>query len=383
MKRKRTAAIILAAGRGERAGFARNKLLVPLYGAPALYHTLEKFDIPEIDEVTVTSSTFDFEEISALCAPFGYRVVTGGATRAESVELALKGVTCERVLIHDGARPFLSRELILRCIDDVDKYGSAVCSLPCPDTAAYCDGGAYTGLDRDKIRLMQTPQGFNTEDISRAYRLGAGDSFTDDGSLYAHYIAPPHMTEGERGNVKLTYREDFMRGYPPFNPTAGCDRAAFGADVHAFGKGDKVTLCGVKIPCDGALIAHSDGDVAAHAVIDALLSGAGLDDIGHYFPDTDSKYRGADSMLLLARVTELIKEAGYSAINISLSIQAEKPRLAAHIDEMRKNLSRVTGVPAEAVAIAAGTCEGLGFVGRGQGIAAYCAAGLSRIEKEG
>lgn len=371
----KVSAIICAAGKGERAGFGKNKLLAPLYGAPALLHTLLKFRIPEIDEIIVTSSVCDFEEISSIAPLFGLKVVIGGATRTESVKNALREVTGDVVLIHDGARPFVSQKLILNCIDSVKKYGSGICAVKATDTIVYADGDIKERLDRDKLYHIQTPQGFYTEDIKRAYLLAGDKIYTDDSAVYGEFINKPHIVEGETENIKLTYKADFMRGMPPYTGLRG-EAIGFGVDVHAFGEGSFVTLAGVKIPCDRGLIAHSDGDVVIHAVMDALLSGAGLKDIGHYFPDTDDKYKGADSGVMLKKVISILRENGLAPVNLSISIQAEKPRLAKYIDEMIENLSKLTGVKAERIAIAAGTCEGLGFVGEGLGICAYCAAQL-------
>jgi len=373
LKDDKISVIICAAGKGERAGFGKNKLLAPLFGAPALYHTLKKFDISEIDEVIVTSSKEDLKEIKALCAPFGYKTVLGGKTRTYSVVNALKAVTGDIVLIHDGARPFVKKELILNCINSVKKFGSGVCAVPFTDTAV---GAVYGEIrdrfDRDGLYRVQTPQGFYTEDIRRAYLLAGDKSYTDDSAVYGEFIAPPRIIDGDEDNVKLTYKSDFPREYPPLSAAYG-QRIGFGADTHAFGKGDFVTLAGVKIPCGNGLVAHSDGDVIIHAVMDALLSAAGLKDIGHYFPDTDPKYSGADSAKLLKEVIKTVENAGYSAVNLSVTVQAEKPRLAPHIDEMIKNLATFCKLPADSVAVAAGTCEHLGFVGEGLGITAYCA----------
>ena len=372
-------AIVCAAGRGERAGFNKNKLLAPLYGEPALYHTLKKFDIPEIDEVIVTSSEADFKEISALCAPFGFKTVLGGLTRTENVKRALEKVTGDIVLIHDGARPFVSTKLILKCIESVKENKSGICAVKATDTAVYADGKISDRLDRDKLYLIQTPQGFFTKDIKRAYLLAGEKTYTDDSAVYGEYIAPPHIVEGERENIKLTFKEDFMRGILPI-PSAGGNTTGFGVDVHAFGEGSSVILAGVKIPCDRGLIAHSDGDVVIHAVMDAMLSAAGLKDIGHYFPDTDERFKGADSGKLLKEVVKLIKKEGYTPVNLSISVQAEKPKLAPHIGQMIENLSLLCGIDKNNIAVAAGTCEGLGFVGEGLGITAYCIVNLSRRE---
>lgn len=379
----KVSAIVCAAGKGERAGFSGNKLLAPLYDAPALYYTLEKFDLPEVHEVIVAVAACDLEEISALCKPFGYRVTVGGKTRSESVKRALGEVTGDIVLIHDGARPFLSRKLILDCIESVERYGSGVCALPFTDTAIVAkDGKIVRRTDRDELFAVQTPQGFYTEEIRRAYELAGDGNYTDDSAVYGEFIAPAHLVAGEPENRKLTFRIDFEREPLPrvSLPAQGDLRVGTGVDVHAFGEGTFVTLAGVKIACDGGLVAHSDGDVVYHAVMDALLSAAGLKDIGHYFPDTDDAYLGADSGILLQKTVSLVRAEGFTPVNLSVSVQAERPRLAPHIDGMRRNLSERTGVPAENVAVAAGTCEKLGFVGKGAGIAATCTVLLRRAE---
>lgn len=378
-KNLKVSVIIAAAGRGERAGFEKNKLLAPLYGAPALWHTLKKFDIPEIDEVIIASSECDFTEISALAAPLGYKVVKGGSTRTESVKNALKTVTGDIVLIHDGARPFVSRELILKCIDSVKRFGSGVCATPCTDTVATANYGLITGFhDRGSIYRLQTPQGFFTDEIRRAYTLSGGKTYTDDSSIYCKFCGFPHIVEGEESNKKLTFANDFLREIPAVC-TQRAQRTGFGVDVHTFCEGNSITLAGVKIDCDRALLAHSDGDVVFHAVTDALLAAAGLKDIGTYFPDTDPEYKNADSANMCAAALKEVKKAGYEPLNISISVQAEKPRLAAYVDKMILNIAHVLGISPENVAIAAGTCEKLGFVGEGLGIAAYSNVLLQKI----
>lgn len=380
-KTHKISVIICAAGRGERAGFPKNKLLAPLYGAPALFHTLEKFDLPEIDEVVIAAARSDRREIEELARPFGFRVVTGGRTRSESVKNALAEITGDIVLIHDGARPFVTRKLIDDCIDSAVQYGSGVCALPFTDTAVTALNGQIVGRpERESLYAVQTPQGFSAEEIRRAYAQADDRSYTDDSAVYAQFIGPPRLIAGDPDNRKLTYRGDFLHEIPRVTPPDGGElRVGLGVDVHAFGNGDFVTLAGVKINCDGGMVAHSDGDVVLHAVMDALLSAAGLKDIGHYFPDTDPSFKGANSGELLKIVGKTVKDAGYAAVNLSVTIQAERPRLSPHIDKMRAKLSELTGVPAEQIAIAAGTCERLGYVGRGMGIAAYCAALIKKV----
>lgn len=375
MKNK-ISAIICAAGKGERAGFGKNKLLAPLYGAPALWHTLEKFNIDEIDEVIVTASKPDFKEIAALCKPFGYKTVVGGQTRTESVKNALKSVTGDVVLIHDGARPFVTREIILECIDSVLRFSSGVCAVKLTDTAVLAKFGEICErIDRDRAYRVQTPQGFFTEDIKRAYALAKNAVYTDDSAVYGEFIAPPRLFEGSESNVKLTFKSDYPQ-YMPHLTASGDIKIGFGADVHAFGEGTSVTLCGVRIPCDRGLVAHSDGDAPVHALMDGLLSAAGLKDIGHYFPVDDEAYSGVYSVEMLKKVVALLKEKGLKPRNVSITIQAEKPRLSPHIDEMCKVLAEACGT--QEIAVAAGTTEELGFVGKGLGIAAYAAVTVTK-----
>lgn len=368
--------IVCAAGKGLRAGFGKNKLLAPLFGAPALYHTLKAFD-GLYSQMIVACSPDDREEIGAICAPFQATVVAGGSTRTESVFNALQAVTGDVVLIHDGARPFVSKAVIEGCIESVRIFKSGICAVEMTDTVAVAQGGRIESVPpRATLFALQTPQGFLAEEIKQAYALAklSGRAFTDDSSVYAAFIGKPHLCAGEAVNKKLTYKSDFSNGLPAMQVNAAGGKIGYGIDVHAFGKGkDHVILCGERIPCDSGLVAHSDGDVAVHALMDALLSAAGLPDIGHFFPDTDPQYAEADSMLLLRRVVSIIREKGLSIGNISLAIQAEKPRLAAHIQAMKGNLSAATGVCAENIAVGAGTCEHLGFVGEGLGICATCA----------
>ena len=358
-------AVICAAGKGVRAGFAKNKLLLPYEGKTVLEKTLFAFDFPSIDEIVVTSSETDYAEITSLCAPFPKaKVVLGGNTRTESVYNALQAVTADIVLIHDGARPFVSRKVIEGCSQCVKEKGSGVCAIECRDTVAVvADGKIITVPNRGNLRQIQTPQGFWREQIAQAYEMAMQEQaavFTDDSSVFARYCEEPCVCEGESKNVKLTYAEDMQEHFA---------RCGFGIDTHAFGKPqDYILLAGVKIPSASGLIAHSDGDVLVHAVMDSLLSAAGLKDIGHYFPDTDEKWKNADSMKMLDEVVRLIEEKGYGVKNISVAVQAERPRLAKYIDEMKKALARALKVDETAVGISAGTNEGLGYVGEGKGI---------------
>ncbi len=362
----RVTAIVCAAGKGERAGFSENKLLQKIGGKTVLERTLSAFDFPAVKEILVTASEEDFAKIAALCARFPRaRAISGGVARFDSVYNALREAKNEVVLVHDGARPFVALQDILGCIASVLEYGSGVCAVPCVDTVALADetGRIVEVPPRERAFSVQTPQGFYTKELLSAYEKAAKDkkrTYTDDSSVYAAFIAPPRICAGARGNKKLTFREDFEDSFA---------RIGFGVDTHAFGREqDYILLAGVKIPSGSGLKAHSDGDVLAHAVMDAMLSAAGLKDIGHYFPDSDEKWRNADSMKMLEEVKRLVADKGFAVKNLSAAIQAERPRLAAYIDGIRNSLATALRLDPSAVGISAGTNEGLGYIGEGRGI---------------
>lgn len=362
-------AVIPAAGSGSRTGFEQNKILQNYDGIPVLRRTVSAFAAHEqIGTICVCIRECDRAEILALLSDFpNVRLVAGGATRTESVKNALEFLAKEQtppdyVLIHDAARPFVSAKIIRDCIETLRSFGSAVCALPCTDTLVSASNGMVCGkLDRESTFLVQTPQGFSFPQLLAAYRkITPQDVFTDDAGVFAEYVAPPRLFAGETTNVKLTFREDFRM-------TNFC--TGIGIDTHAFGTSDDhITFGGVKIPSERGLIAHSDGDVLVHAVMDALLSAAGLFDIGHYFPDTNPQYKGADSLVLLAKVKELINKEGYAVGNISAAIVAQKPKLAPYIAQMKQNLAHVLQISERNIGISAGTNEGLGYLGRGEGI---------------
>ena len=375
MKKYSVCAIICAAGKGNRAGFEKNKLLVPYENETVLYKTLSAFDFPAIDEIVVTASAEDMPEVCAITSRFTRTNVTvGGTTRMQSVYNALKAAKSDIVLIHDGARPFVSREVIEGCIKSVIAFGSGICALPCTDTVACVKDGKIVDVPaRETLRQIQTPQGFFRENILFAHeRASASEServFTDDSSVFAAYCGTPTICAGARENSKLTHAEDFRNAFA---------RTGFGVDTHAFGKEqDYILLAGVKIPSKSGLIAHSDGDVVIHAVMDALLSAVGLRDIGFYFPDTDETYRNANSMELLQRVHGMLVEKNYKLLNLSVTILAEHPKLSPYIDCMKENLAHVLHSHPSQIGITAGTNEGLGYVGEGKGITVHAYALLN------
>ena len=361
-------AVICAAGKGTRAGLNKNKVLAPLFQTTVLEQCLSAFDFSQIDEIIVTANEEDFAQISALCQPFARtKVVLGGNTRFQSVNNALQAVQSDIVLVHDAARPFVSRAVIENCLQSVQAYGSGICAVESTDTIAQVENGKIIAVpSRDTLKRIQTPQGFFTENLRYAYQRAVADNdtqFTDDSSVFAKYCGAPHTCAGARDNIKLTHAEDF--------PTA-VSRCGIGIDTHAFGKNqDYILLAGVKIPCDSGLIAHSDGDVLVHALMDALLSACGLNDIGHYFPDGDEKWKNANSMQMLALVLDMVASNGYKLQNVSIAILAEKPRLAGYMEEMKNSLSCALQLDPSRIGITAGTNEKLGYIGEGKGITVH------------
>ncbi len=375
--------ILCAAGSGTRANLPENKIFREVCGLSLLAHVLSAF-APFAEEIVVACRAEDEAHVIPLLAPFPQAVaVRGGATRAESVQRALAAVRGEIVLVHDAARPFVPAKVIEDCIESVKRFGSGVAALPVTDTTACVIDGKIDRIPpRTTLFALQTPQGFFTEELRAAYRRAAEDGrhdFTDDSGVYAAYIGAPRIVAGDRANRKLTFPEDFA---PPA-------RVGFGVDTHAFAHRAEfdrgiarcnlnyIRLCGVTIPSDRALEAHSDGDVAVHALMDALLSAIGERDIGHHFPENDPAYLGADSMELLERVRKMVYGGGFFVQNASISILAETPRLAPYIGQMRQSISAALG--GATVGVAAGTNEKLGYVGEGRGITAYAAVLLGAL----
>lgn len=374
-------AVIVAAGSGARAGFAGNKVLEELNGLPVLAYSLSAF--ANLDETVVVCRKEDEAKIQKLLSPYpNAKTCMGGATRAESVYNGLQAAKGEIVLVHDAARPFITQKIISDCIESVKKYGSGICALPATDTTVVAEHGKIASVPpRPSVYTVQTPQGFYREELLACYRKAFeadNTEFTDDSGIYLAYAnKKPALFTGERTNRKLTYREDF----------APAECVGFGVDTHAFYSENEgapfvnfITLAGVRIPSTKILKAHSDGDVLVHALMDALLSAAGLRDIGYYFPDTDPKYKGAFSMELLEEVLRLVREQGFTPKNVSISILAETPRLAPYIEAMKKSLSEALGLPEDAIGIAAGTNEKLGYVGEKKGITCYATVLLKEIK---
>ena len=376
-------AVVVAAGRGVRMGAAVNKVLLPLCGEPVIRHAVRAFcEVDEIDGVVVVASADETEQMrAALCGLEKVcAIVPGGSTRQESVKNGLDALPKEAriALVHDGARPLISRELIARCIRQTEDCGSAVVCTPMTDTVKVeKDGCVVRTLDRSQLRAVQTPQCFFAGELKAAYEAAARDgvSVTDDASVMEHAGHSVHLLESSEVNFKLTTPEDLRRAEDIIGERKFMQRlprTGFGYDVHKLVSGRRLILCGKEIPWEKGLDGHSDADVAVHALMDALLGAACLGDIGRLYPDNDPAFEGADSMKLLADVLRRVKDAGYAVVHADVTIVAQKPKLMPYMDEMRRNLE--DAMAGAQVNVKATTTERLGFEGRGEGISAQAVA---------
>ncbi|HIV28222.1 MAG TPA: 2-C-methyl-D-erythritol 2,4-cyclodiphosphate synthase [Candidatus Ornithocaccomicrobium faecavium] len=371
-------AVLVAAGRGTRAGLDANKVFYPVEGRSPLSRSLDAIAQTGLYEgIVLVLAKDDFLAYRALAeregaCPLVKSVVAGGKTRQESVFAGLKVVpeSVEWVSIHDAARPFAGEALFRATLDAARETGSGVISTDVTDTVKRVEEGrAVETLDRERLRAVQTPQSFRREEILRAHMAALADGFagTDDASLYEREFGSATLVtaDGARENVKLTHRGDFLRGDV---------RMGTGYDVHRLVEGRPLVLGGVTIPWEKGLLGHSDADVALHALMDAMLGALGEGDIGRHFPDSDEQYRGIASTELLRRVVELTRNKGYRVGNCDVTIVAQAPKLAPYIEEMRANVARVLGVDVSRVNIKATTTERLGFEGEGLGISAQAVA---------
>ncbi len=360
------AVIIAAAGSSKRMG--TDKLLVKLGAKSVIRRSVEAF-VPFADMMAVVCSKENIDRIKEELSGLDCTFCIGGAERLYSVKNALEAVKgADIVLVHDGARPLISADVIKRCIDQTNKLGSAVVGVKAKDTIKMCDGiSVALTPERSKMWQVQTPQGFNYKKLCAAYENPMANA-TDDASVYEFAGNPVYMLEGDYKNIKLTTPEDIAaaKAYLGGNSM----RIGNGFDVHAFAPDRKLILCSVEIPSPLGLMGHSDADVAIHALMDAMLGAAGLRDIGYYFPDTDPKYKGADSAELLREVVRLVAEEGFTVGNADITIMAQAPKISPYIDEMRQNMADVLKVSVKCVSVKATTTEKLGFVGRKEGIAA-------------
>ena len=384
-------ALIVAAGRGFRASGPKPlipKQYLPVGGVPMLTRAIAAFaGHPKVDDVIVVIHPEDSGLYEAASQSFSSRLrppISGGAQRQDSVRSGLEALAenpPERVLIHDAARPFVDAGLIGRVIASLDSHAGALPCLPVTDTLLRADAGRATGtLPRDGLWRAQTPQGFRFDAILAAHRAAAKDgaAFTDDAGIAQWYGLDVALVEGSEANRKLTSAEDIASADELLRlraPTRlGTQRVATGYDVHAFGPGDAVILCGVRIPHQKKLVGHSDADVGMHALTDALLGTIADGDIGVHFPPSDARWRGAASELFLKDAVARVKARGGEIVHVDVTFICEAPRVGPHRDAMRAKLAECLGLDVAEISIKATTNEGLGFIGRGEGIAAMATA---------
>ena len=375
-------ALVVAAGRGTRLGAPLPKQYLPLAGKPLLRYSLDTLARhPAIAHVRVVLNPDDEAHYAA--ATRGLNLlppVAGGAARQDSVRLGLESLDSlspERVLIHDGARPFLDSGTIDRVLTALDQAPGAIPALPLRDTIKRgADSIVMDTLDRASLWRAQTPQGFHYRPILTAHRAAAGSDLSDDAAVAERAGLAVRLVAGNAENFKVTTGEDLLQAERLFAARLGDIRTGQGFDVHAFGPGDHVWLCGVKIPHDQGLVGHSDADVGLHALTDAILGALGAGDIGVHFPPGDAKWRGAPSHLFLRHAADLVAAAGGRVTHVDVTLICERPKIGPHRDAMVARMAEILGLDTRRVSVKATTTEKLGFTGRGEGIAGQAVATL-------
>ncbi len=389
------AAVIAAAGRGTRFGGAVPKVFASLRSVPVLGWSVRAYDqCPEVDTIVTVVPADHLERARDLCAAESPRkdcqVVAGGDDRMASVMAGLRMLAQQPpaiVCVHDGARPLVDLGTIERSIEACREHGAAIAAIPATDTMkrADADGRILETPARSQLHCAQTPQTFSYDLLVAAYRRAQREGWqaTDDAALVERMGQTVYLSEGHPDNLKITTPDDLARADwilgRRLGQVAPQLRVGTGYDVHAFAEGRPLILGGVAVPYAQGLAGHSDADVLLHAICDALLGGVALGDIGQHFPDTDPQYTGADSSQLTRKVVRMLAEAGWRAANVDATVICERPRLAPHIPHMRSNIAVALGLPVEAVGVKATTSEGLGFAGRGEGIAAQAVVLLQPV----
>ncbi len=377
----KTVVLVVAAGRGRRFGGDLPKQYHDLAGRMVLRHTLAAFATnPEIDAVRAVIHPDDRQlyDIAADCLAI-LEPVPGGASRQDSVRLGLESLGelgPSKVLIHDGARPFIDAGTIGRVIAALDQHPAALPVVPVADTLKRgVDGFVADTVDRNALYRAQTPQGFRYAEIMAAHRAVVGEELTDDAAVAERAGLSVALVKGDEDNFKITTAADLARARFLFEG-AGEVRTASGYDVHCFEEGDGCWLCGVLVPHDHKLKGHSDADVALHALTDAILGAIAAGDIGHHFPPSDAKWKGAASHLFLAHAASLVTAKGGRIVNVDVTIVCERPKVGPHRAAMTARLAEILGIRQDRVSVKATTTEGLGFTGRKEGIAAQAMASV-------
>jgi 2-C-methyl-D-erythritol 4-phosphate cytidylyltransferase/2-C-methyl-D-erythritol 2,4-cyclodiphosphate synthase len=369
------AAVVVAAGSGTRAGGAKQWRL--LGGKPVVRWSVEALlKAGAQDVVVVVSAGSEAEAAEALNGLSGWRAVAGGAARTDSVKAglaALGGPEDRPVLVHDAARPFLSAAVIARCIAALDQADGALPALPVADSLRRATDGIVSGaVEREALWRAQTPQAFRLKTLTNAFAAWPADeTATDEATVVERAGGRVKIVEGDARLMKLTYPEDFAMAEALIPRTV---RIGQGYDVHRWGPGQSVWLCGLEIPHDQTLIGHSDADAGLHALTDAILGAIGEGDIGDHFPPTDDTWKGAPSDLFLKHAAGLVTARGGRISNVDVTLICERPKVKPHRQAMRERLAEILDIPLDAVSVKATTSEGLGFTGRGEGLAAQAVA---------
>jgi len=380
-----TVALIVAAGRGERAAKSGLHSEFPkqywdLAGQPVLGHAVKAFlDRLSRESVFVVIRP-EHEALyrSAVADLIVADPVMGGPARQDSVRLGLEAIAVRRspesVLIHDAARPLVSKTVIDRVIDGLQQADAVAPMIRVSDTLRRRHDSGFDLLPRDELFRTQTPQGFRFSAILGAHRRFAGESFTDDIALAERAGIPVMAVEGEEMNLKLTTAGDFETAERLASPALSDLRTGSGFDVHRFTRGDHLWLCGIRIPHDFGLEGHSDADAGLHALTDALLGAIGAGDIGSHFPPSDERWRDAPSHIFLQHAAKLVRELGGVIAHGDVTIICERPKISPHREAMKQRIAEILSISPARVSVKATTTEGLGFTGRREGIAAQAIA---------
>lgn len=373
-KNKSVYAVVLAAGKGTRIGF--DKMLYKLDRYEVAHHSISAFQENEYVDCIIVAAGENYDEIKKIASRFPKvkTVVKGGATRALSVLNALDCIETDGIVaIHDGARPFVSQAVINAAIDGAFDHSAAVPCVKVKDTIKVSDGGFIDGTpDRNTLYITQTPQAFSVSLYKKLVDEYFDDTITDDAQLFERAGVDVKITQGAYENYKITTIDDIKKETKM--------RIGHGYDVHKLVEGRKLIMGGVEIPYEKGLLGHSDADVVLHAVSDALLGALALGDIGKHFPDTDPRYKGADSLVLLGHVADMIFDHGADVENVDVTILCQRPKLAPHIPKMRENIANALHCDISRVSVKATTEEGLGFTGEGLGIAVHSVCLLKTVD---
>ncbi|MBC7330736.1 2-C-methyl-D-erythritol 2,4-cyclodiphosphate synthase [bacterium] len=351
------------------------KLFLPLGGKPLILHTLRPFlQNPHIKEIVVAVRENDLEKAKDILEGLPVKVILGGKERQETVRFALEAIdeSVELLAIHDGARPFLSPLLLQACLEAGEKFGAVVPALPIYDTIKKGHDWVEETISREGLYTIQTPQVFRAELIREAHKRAYEEGYlaTDDASLVERMGVKVRMIKGEKTNIKITDPEDLETAEKLIGEWEY--RSGVGVDFHRLVEGRRLFLGGIEIDYNKGLLGHSDGDVLLHAIADAILGAVGIGDIGVYFPPGEEKWRDVRSVIILEEVVRMAREKGWEVENVDCVLLAEEPKIFPYREEIVKRIAECMKIEKERVNIKATTTEGMGFLGRGEGMCAIC-----------